>query len=353
MNRATYVTKSKLIPVFLACIAAGIAWRMMAPKKAKSPRPPIAVTVLEVTTAPIVTKLESIGTAVSNESADIISNVTQTIASIHFDDCQTVKKGDVLVQLNVDRKNAEKKQIEANLQEQQRELRRQELLKAKKLAQGKDYDTQYSAWLKAKASLEAIEAEIKESTIVAPFDGVLGFRRVSVGSLLTAGTVITTIDDISRLKIDFTIPEKYSQLIHSGMMIKATCIAVPDKIFSGQILSILPRISSISRSISVRGTIDNPNAILKPGMMLKISLQLKERIGIKIPEKSIITIGDQYFVYILTDKNKVKRQEISVGEHYKGYVEITKGITPGLKVIVEGAGLISEGMTVNVVTKRK
>lgn len=146
------------------------------------------------------TILEFIGTAVSNESVDITSSITQKVSHINFSDCDFVKKGDVLVQLNVEKQKAVQKQAEINLKEQQRELTRLSSLKDKKIIAEKEYDIQNTKLQDAQAKLAEIEEEIKEGTIVAPFDGMLGIRKISVGSLLTPGTVITTIDDIKKNK---------------------------------------------------------------------------------------------------------------------------------------------------------
>ena len=154
-----------------------------------------------VKTSKMQTVLEFIGTAVSNESVDITSSITQKVSQINFSDCDFVKKGDVLVQLNVEKQKAVQKQAEINLQEQQRELIRLSSLKDKKIIAEKEYDLQNTKLQDAQAKLAEVEEEIKEGTIVAPFDGMLGIRKISVGSLLTPGTIITTIDDIKKIKV--------------------------------------------------------------------------------------------------------------------------------------------------------
>ena len=306
------------------------------------------VTVMTVFESVIKTKIEAIGTAVSNESVDIKSNVTELVQSIHFNDCDHVKKGQLLVQLNIDKKQAEKKQIEALLQEQDRELKRFQQLKEKKVIQTRDYDTQYSSWLKAKAQLEKINAELKDSSITAPFDGFLGLRQVSVGALITSGTVVTTLDDISKIKVDFIIPEKYNLLVHEHETITAKSVAGPGTKFTGEILAIVPRVSQQSRSISVRGVIDNTSLLLRPGMMLKISLKLKDRTGIKIPERAVLSAGERHFVYIVKD-GKILQNYVNTGDLSNGFIEITKGLKIGDKVVTGGVSKIKNNMKINVI----
>ena len=321
-------------------------------KSKKANEQKLSVAVCKVQSSKISTELESIGTAASNESADILSNVTQFVSSIHFSDCERVKKGQLLVQLNVDKKNAEKKEAEADLREQERELKRLEALKNKKLIQTKDYDIQYTSWLKAKARFEEIEADLKEYSIVAPFDGILGIRKISVGALLSSGSVVTTIDNIDKIKVDFTVPEKYNLLLKKEMEISAESVAAPNKKFSGIISAVVPRISTISRSISVRGIIDNSEMLLRPGMMLRIYIKLKDRVGIQIPEKALSSIGERYYVFTLNqsdNKNRAKLQEVSTGERKNGFVEITRGLSENETIVSDGLNKLTNGALVEVV----
>jgi membrane fusion protein (multidrug efflux system) len=278
-----------------------------------------------------------------------MSNVTQRISSIHFNDCEYVKKGQLLVQLNIDKKIAEKKQAEINLLEQQRELHRLEALKQKKIISEKDYDIQRTKALNAQAKLDEINADINDSSIVAPFDGILGIRKVSVGALLTPGSVVTTIDDIDKLKVDFTLPEKYSLLLKPNLKITAKCSAMADKKFNGDILAIVPRVSTVSRSISIRALIDNRDRLLKPGMMLKVSIRLKNRETIRIPERALSSIGERHYVFLLSDSNRVKLQYVIIGERENGFVEIEKNLKSGDKIVTDGANKLSDNEPVTVV----
>jgi membrane fusion protein (multidrug efflux system) len=309
------------------------------------------VSVMTVSKVNAETVLKAIGTAVSNESVDIMSNVTQFVVSIHFSDCEYVKKGQLLVQLNIDKKIAEKKQAEINLTEQQREFNRLEVLKNKKVVSVKDYDIQKTKMMDAQAKLDIINADIKESSITAPFDGALGIRKVSVGALLTPAGIITTIDDIDKLKIDFTLPEKYSLLLKPNLKIVAKSDATEGKKFEGDILAVVPRVSAISRSISVRGIIDNKDRLLKPGMMLKISVKLDDRKIIQIPEKALASIGEKHYVFVPDESGSspiAKRKYVEIGEREHGYIEIKKGLKVGEKIITEGLSKLYDGDLITI-----
>lgn len=334
--------------VAMAMVCAAMIFFMTRKTSVKLQKRPESVAIMTVFEGAIKTTLESIGTAVSNESVDLKSTVTELVESIHFSDCEHVKKGQLLVQLKIDKKNAEKKQIEALLQEQDRELKRLKPLKDKKLIQTRDFDTQYSAWLKAKAQLEQIEAEIKESSIVAPFDGFLGIRQVSVGALVTSGTVIATLDDISKLKIDFTVPEKYNLLLAPQSKIFATSVAVPKTKFEGEVLAIVPRVSPETRSVSVRGVIDNSKFLLRPGMMLKININLNDRTGIRVPEKAVSSLGEKHFVFLVRE-GKAVQQYVITGNQEDGFIEIRKGLKVGDKIVTDGVGRVKDKSEVSIV----
>lgn len=311
-------------------------------------KPQFSVKVSQVTESKIHTVLEFIGTAVSNESVDITSSVAQKVTKINFSDCDFVKKGDVLVQQNIDKQLAIKKQAEINLQEQQRELTRISTLKKRNVIAAKEYDSQTTKVQDAQAKLAEVEEEIKERTIVAPFDGMLGIRKISVGALLSPGTVITTIDDIKKIKVDFSVPEKYLSLITNGCKIEATSIALPGKKFHGTVQAISPRISATSRSISVRGIIDNDDYLLRSGMMLNVIIEMQDRNAIQVSESAVLNVGEKHYVYVVDSENRAKQREIEIGERSDHLVEVTKGLTSSDTVIVDGVVKISDGDVVKI-----
>lgn len=311
-------------------------------------KPQVSVKVGQVTKSKIHTVLEFIGTAVSNESVDITSSVAQKVTEINFSDCDFVKKGDVLVRQNIDKQLAIKKQAEINLHEQERELARITALRKKKVIAAKEFDQQNTRVQDALAKLAEVEEEIRERTIVAPFDGMLGLRKISIGALLSPGTVITTIDDIKKIKVDFSVPEKYLSLITKGCKIEATSIALPGKKFFGTVQAISPRISETSRSMTIRGIIENDDYLLRSGMMLNVTIKMQDRNAIQIQESAILNIGEKHYVYVIDSENRAKQKEIEIGERRNHLVEITKGLTLSDRVIIDGVVKISDGDIVKI-----
>lgn len=311
----------------------------------------VGVEVTQIKKDRIASVLESIGTAVSNESVDITSNVTQIVEKVNFSDCDQVKKGQLLVRLNVDKKLKELSQLEINLKEQEREFKRLARLRGRNVIAERDYDMQESKFLHAKAQVEELKAEIKESSITAPFDGFLGIRNVSVGTLVSPGTIITTLDDIKKIKVDFSVPEKYVLSIKAGTKIQAESSAAQDKKFEGNVIAIVPRISTFSRNVMVRAIIENDDYILKPGMMLKVKVNLNDREVILVSEKCVANIGEKHFVYTiekLAQHALIKKRFIEIGERQNGLIEVISGISEGDMLVFEGINKLSDGDMVEI-----
>ena len=164
--------------------------------------------------------------------------------------------------------------------------------------------------------------------------------------------MITTIDNIEKIKVDFTLPEKYNLLLTPNVKIEVESIAVPNKIFSGVIAGVVPRVSTVSRNISVRGLINNSEMLLRPGMMLRVSIELKDREGIQIPEKALFGIGEKNYVFVLhqaDDKNTVELREVFTDERKNGLVEITKGLSEGEFIVSDGSQKLTNEAQVDVV----
>ena len=291
-------------------------------------------------------RLEALGTALSNQEVDITATVTEKVVSIHFEDGQRVKKGDLLVQLKNDEVLAEEKQLKATLAECQRELDRLgKLLDTNAIAR-KEYDMQLTKKLLAEAAIEGVEAKLHDRRITAPFTGTLGIRQIEVGSLVSAGTVIAPLDDISSVKVDFAVPEKYVSRIRPGMAIRVSGDALGNDEFTGVISAVATRIDPISRSLTVRGIIANPEERLQSGMLLQVVLLFGERDALLIPEKAISNLGERQFVFHVDANNIARRQEVTTGIRRNGMVEILSGCNPGDQIVTEGIAKVVDGMKV-------
>lgn len=293
--------------------------------------------------------IESLGTARARESLDITATMTEKIVHLAFEDGQSVKKGDLLAQLENSQVLAEKRQAEINQAEQEREFSRVTRLIKNQAAATKDLDEQNTKLQAAKALVEILDSKLRDRRLVAPFDGVLGLRRVSEGDLVSPGTVLTTLDDIGVIKVDFEVSEKYLAALASKLPFQARNVAYPLRIFTGKIIAVDTRVDPVTRSVTVRGGIDNRNRDLRPGMLLIINLYIDKRTSVEIPEKALLSLGEDQYVFV-TDRSckTVKRRVVTLGRRMNGKVEIVNGLKAGERIVVDGVNKLKDGSPIQV-----
>lgn len=183
----------------------------------------------------------------------------------------------------------------------------------------------------------------------APFAGRLGIREVSIGSLVRPGDVISTLDDLSLVKVDFSISEVHLASVANGQPVSATSIAYPGEFFNGQITSIDSRIDPVTRAIQVRAQIPNPDYRLRPGMLLQINVEKRVVDALVIPEQALIPEGESQFVYIIDEESKARKTKVTVGQRKPGYVQVLGGLDVGQSVVVEGTLKVRDGGSVEVI----
>ena len=304
------------------------------------------VTLTPVVLQVIADEVESVGTTVANESVNLTTAVSETVSKIGFQDGEFVERGDILVELTNAAEASRLAEAQANVDEAQRQLNRLENLSNNNLVADNEFDQARTALETARARLEGVLVDMDDRLVRAPFSGFLGFRNVSEGSLLTPGTVITTLDDVSIIKLDFTIPEIYLADVGVGQIIQAKSIVYDEQIFEGEIRVVGSRIDPVTRGVSVRALIANPDSLLRPGMLMTVSLALNEQSVMVAPERSVIASQGQQYVYAVDAENKVMRKAVALGRRRDGLVEITSGLEIGEQIVSEGVIRMRPGLTV-------
>ena len=310
-----------------------------------------AVKVTEVKTAEIQARVEGIGTGLAKESVDITANATELVVGLFFEDGQTVAKGQRLVQLRDDQYQAELQQMRINLAEQERELKRITPLYHARITAQKDFDAARTAVSRAKTAVGIVEYQIGNRRILAPFAGKLGMRNVSIGDLVTPGTKITTLDDISEIKVDFRVSEKYYPSIRPGQKVGVQTAAFPNQTFEGSISAVSPRIDPVTRTAEVRAMVPNPQGKLAPGMLFVVTLELGKRMSINVPEQALMSLGEIQYAYVYHPKQKrVERREIKLGLRNRGQAEILSGLKEKELLVVDGVLKLVDGAAVQVIS---
>jgi membrane fusion protein (multidrug efflux system) len=291
---------------------------------------------------------EALGTTASNEAVALSATVTARVQALHFEDGAKVEQGALLVELDASGPRADAEEKRVNLAEEERQLRHLSALIERKAVSQTDVEKQQTAVSAARAQLEAAQGKLKEYSLRAPFAGSLGVRRVSVGALVSPGTVVTTLDDLSRIKVDFSIPETALPGLRVGMQVTARSQAFADKALVGAVTFIDSRIDPVTRSVTLRAHLDNEAGLLRPGMLLTVELLRPIREALMVPERSVAPLRGQQFVFVLGPDKKAQKRTVTLGSRQQGRVEILSGVSLGETLVVDGGMSLQDGMSVKV-----
>ncbi len=308
---------------------------------------PVGVIVALAGKVPFAQQLEAVGNARANESVDLTAKTSNRITVIRFREGQQVKAGDVLVEFDGEQARANLADAEASLRDSRSQFNRSRELYATKALSEAQLDQLQATLSSNEARVAGARAQLNDTIIRAPFAGRVGLRNVSVGSFVSPGTVITTLDDASVIKLDFSVPEVFLATVKEGLGIQAHTSAYPETEFSGKVSSIDSRLDPISRSVTVRARIDNRDGRLKPGMFMTVKLTRSESDALMIPEQALIPEGERKFVFAVRD-GKAVRSEVRTGRRRPGEVEITAGLAEGDVVVIEGTQKVRDGTAVEV-----
>ncbi|MEM6708873.1 MAG: efflux RND transporter periplasmic adaptor subunit [Pseudomonadota bacterium] len=340
-----------LVLGLVGCEPGGTAATPRGPGK----RPPTAVVAEAVLPRPMRDTIEAIGTAVANESLTLTSKVTDTVTAVRFDDGDFADAGAVLVELANEEESALLEEAEATVNDTRLQLERLEDLFKRRAVPVSDVDVARARANEAKARFESIVARLNDRLIRAPFAGVLGFRQVSPGTLLAPGTAICTLDDIERIKLDFAVPEVYLAILEPGMTLTASSAAYPDLFFEADVETVGSRIDAVSRTAQVRAIIDNPKRRLRPGMLLTVLLEARERVSLAVPEVAVVQRSGSAFVYVVTDSDGdtpvAALRQIRTGARFKGWVEVLEGLSDQERVITDGVIKVRDGSPIRLLDR--
>ncbi|MFK8015066.1 MAG: efflux RND transporter periplasmic adaptor subunit [Gammaproteobacteria bacterium] len=306
----------------------------------------VPITVADVINRPFADQVEAIGTARATESVIITAKVTDKISSINFADGARVEKGALLVELTNDEQAAQLAEAKADRDEARAQLKRLEELVPKNTVAASQVDESRARFSIANARLEGIVARLKDRVIRAPFAGVLGFREISPGTLVTPGTRITTLDDVSTLKLDFAVPELFLGAIDIGDAVTASSPAYRKEQFSGTVTGIDSRVDEITRSVTIRALLPNDRGALRPGMLLTVELKTAERTALAVPEASVIPVDREAYVFVIGTDNVAERRTVTTGQRSDGMIEILSGLEAGERVAVLGLVSLRNGVPV-------
>lgn len=337
--------RTRLVTAFLVLCAA-----CAEPQGSTSGTEQLASSVAVVTAAakvePMGLEIEAVGTTRANESVEVTSKASNVVTAIRFNEGEEVEQGDVLVEMDAAQARAALAEAQAALADSRSQYGRSRDLVASQALSVAQLD-QIDAMLKTdQARVAAAEARLADTVIRATFDGRTGFRNVSVGSFVSPGTVITTLDDTSRIKLDFTVPETYLFLLRRGLPITVRSSGLPDRLFEGEVTNLDSRVDPVTRSITVRAELPNPDGILRAGMFMTVTLQGDVSPTLLVPEAAIVPEQGRTYVFAVRGET-VERREVRIGKRRPGEVEIAEGLAEDERVVVEGTQNLRDGTRVH------
>jgi membrane fusion protein (multidrug efflux system) len=293
-------------------------------------------------------KISLVGTLAANEQVEIKSEIDGTIEAINFEEGQTVRKGDLLLKLDQTKLAATVAQADANFKLAQANLKRSEALLQSRSISQQEYEQATATFETSRATVDLVRRQLKDASILAPFDGMIGARLVSPGQVITRGMPLSSLINLDPIKAEFKVPERFLSQLHSGLDIEIEVAAYPGIKFKGSVYFIDPRVDESTRTALIKARLPNSENKLRPGMFGNLNLVINLRANsIVIPESAVLLQGDQASLFVVDKDNVVQPRMVTLGLRLAGQVEILKGLNEGETVVSEGTQKLRPGAKVS------
>ena len=306
---------------------------------------PVALAAAEAGT--IRERIEAVGTTLARQAVDIVPLTSGRVAEIAFTPGERVEAGAVLVRIDEEAEQAAVAEAEASLREAELALDRATKLRANNTVAQATVDELQAAFAGARARLDGARKQLADRTVKAPFAGVVGIRGVDIGARVDDETVLTTLDDLSEVEIEFSVPEIFFGRVRQGLPVSATSAAFPGRAFNGRIATVDTRIGQVSRAFRVRAVLPNPDLVLPAGMFMHVEVVLEERPAVLIPEEAVTTEADGTFVFVV-EEGRARRRTVRLGQRTAGAVEVLDGLEAGQPVVRQGVQRLRDGASVRL-----
>lgn len=304
------------------------------------------VEVMEISVMKLEESVGLVGSIAANESAELRPEIPGTITAVSFEEGRVLRKGDTLVKLDTRELEAQLAETRASFQLAEQNLQRNQLLLEDDAVSKLEVDAAIADHARLRAAIDLLEVRLAKSSITAPFDGTAGGRSLSVGDYVTSQSIITTVDDLSRLKVEMQVPERYlPNLKPGGTFTLRAATSDPEQDVTGEVYFVSPRIDENTRSTLVKGYVNDPPAYLKPGMFANITLVLRTvEDALVVPETAILSTPRGTVLIMPKEKDGATVAEfvpVKTGIRTPGYVQVTPvgpPVKPGDKIVSAGVG---------------
>jgi membrane fusion protein (multidrug efflux system) len=306
----------------------------------------IPVEAAKVRTDTVIRAVPAIGTLRSGESVVIRPEIAGRINEIRFKEGGPTARGDVLVTLDDDIARSQLNEARASLNLSRANFDRASKLYQQKVGSAQARDQALANMRMDEARVAVARAQLDKTVIRAPFDGVIGLKKVSPGDYVTVGADIVNVEHIDTLKIDFAVPELVLPELAVGQTVNVSVDALPGHSFEGKVYAIDPLVEAKGRSIAIRATIENGKRVLRPGLFARIALVTRRIEGaLLVPEEAIVPVGADKFVFRIID-GKAQMTRVEVGLRRTGEVQIVGGLAAGDTVVTAGQIKLRDGAPV-------
>lgn len=288
----------------------------------------------------------SSGTMIANEEVELRSEASGRITALNIKEGASINKGQLIAKLFDENILAQLKKLkfEEELAEQV-EARQKKLLDINAISK-EEFDIAVNKVNTLRADKESLQVALKQTEVRAPFSGRIGLKNISVGAYVTPANIIATLVQTNPIKMDFTIPEKYSDKISVGRKISFSTDGKKDE-YTATVIAIDPKVDETLRTLKVRTTIPNPKNIFLPGMFVRVNASLGATKSIMIPTETVIPVMGGKSVYVLKE-GKAKEVSVTTGLRTERFIEITDGVSIGDSVIATGLMSLKPGTAVKV-----
>ena len=327
---------------------------MIAQIFANMPRQPATVSTIEAQPVSWTPMIEAIGTVNAAQGVDLTVETAGVIKEIAFQPNTQVEAGAMLIRLDdvVQKADVEAARTQADLEKSN--LARAQGLTRRGVTTNVSLDQTQAAAEAAEAQLARAMAVLEQRQLTAPFAGTIGLPRVDLGQYVTPGTIVATLQDISTMRVDFSLPEQDLPNLTIGQKIEVRIEGL-DETFAGALTGIDPRVDPASRLVALRGSIDNPMGKLTPGQFVRIRVILPAESGvIALPQTTVSASLYGDYVYIVRPSEadaaqlELRQVFVKLGRRSGGVVEIVEGVSPGDQVVTAGQNRLSNGQPASI-----
>jgi membrane fusion protein (multidrug efflux system) len=332
----------------------------MAQQFAAMQPPPEAVTTIVAAREDWPATLTAIGTVAAVQGVTVSADLAGVVERIAFDSGRTVRKGNILVQLDTRQEEAQLAGAEAQLQLARLNFKRMQGLVAQDAVSRAEFDAAAAAHTQAEARLLEIRATIERKTIRAPFTGALGIRQVNLGQYLTGGDPVVPLQSLDPVYVNFGVPQQDAGQMRLGRKVNITVGELGGAAFTGRVSALDSVVDPATRNVQVQATLRNPGGTLKPGMFVQAQVMLGDsRQVVPLPASAInyAPYGDS--VFVVTDMKDpqggtyrgVRQQVVTLGPARGDQIAVLSGIEPGDEIVTSGVFKLRSGAAVQINNK--